>query len=202
MKIDFHVHTSEYSACADSTLEEQVFSALEKGIDAMFITDHMKLHPYEHLEALNKLYAPFKLYQGIEITIQEDNYEDLLVFGIHDTKIEKKHWSYDALYKYVKSKGGVLVLAHPYRFSDRIDERIWDYPPDGVEVLSNNISAYGYERRKALAERLGAVAVTNSDSHHHTTVGTYTNEFPEYCVDEKSILRALKTGDFTCGTLK
>lgn len=203
MKIDFHVHTTEYSGCASSTLEEQVFSAMEKGIDVLFITDHMKLYPYDKLQVINDLYAPFKVYQGIEVTISADNYEDILVFGIHDTKIEKKHWSYPSLYKYVKSKGGIMILAHPYRFSDRIDNSIWDYPPDAVEVLSNNIDGgHGYERRKVLAKTLDVPCVTNSDSHHFTTVGHYVNEFPEWCKDEASIIEAVKKSDFKCSDLR
>jgi len=201
MIIDFHVHTSELSKCADSSLDDQVYSALEKGMNALFITDHMQLHPQEKLDAINDLYDPFKIYQAIEVTISDDNYEDVLVLGLHDKGIEKRDWTYEKLYKFVKSKGGVLILAHPYRFSDRIDKHIWDYPPDGVEVLSNNIGGHNYERRLALAERLGAALVTNSDSHHYTTVGKYTNNFPDWCVDEESILRAIRSRDFTCGEL-
>lgn len=201
MIIDFHVHTSELSRCADSSLEDQVYSALEKGINALFITDHMQLHSQEKLDAINDLYGPFKVYQAIEVTVSDDNYEDILVLGVHDKAIEKRDWTYEKLYKFVKSKGGVLILAHPYRFSDRIDKNIWDYPPDGVEVLSNNIGGHNYQRRLALAERLGAAPVTNSDSHHYTTVGEYTNDFPDWCVDEESILRAIRSRDFTCRVL-
>ena len=201
MKIDFHVHTAEYSACASSYLEEQVLAALSEGIDAMFITDHMKLHSIERLDEMNILYAPFKIYQGIEVTLQQDNYEDILVLGIHDKKIEKRDWSYEALYKYVKSKGGILILAHPYRFTDRIDNSIWDYPPDGIEVLSSNIGAYNYERRKVLAERLGAAVFTNSDSHHESTIAFHSNEFPDWCINEAAIIRAIKAREFKCEAL-
>lgn len=198
MKIDFHVHTSEYSRCADSTLEEQVYSALEKGLNALFITDHMTLHPMERLEAFNDLYAPFKLYQGVEITLRGDNYEDILVLGVHDKKLETSEWDYTSLYKFVHSRGGVMILAHPYRFSDRIDSGIWDQPPEGVEVLSNNIGSYGYERRKALANQLQTVMTSNSDSHHYSSIGSFYNDFPDDCTDEKAILKALVEGNFTC----
>jgi len=176
---------------------------MEKGIDVLFITDHMKLYPYEKLQAINALYPAIQVYQGIEVTIAEDTYEDILVLGIHDRKIEKKHWTYPSLYKYVKSKGGILILAHPYRFSDRIDSSIWDYPPDAVEVLSNNIDGgHGYERRKVLAETLGAPCVSNSDSHHFTTVGHYVNEFPGNCIDEAAIIEAIKESNFKCSILR
>ena len=175
---------------------DQVESAANKGIDALFITDHMVLHDQKHLEEVNGWFPGVKLYQGIEITIQDNNYEDFLVLGIHDKGIQKRDWTYPKLYRYVKSKGGVLILAHPYRFSDQVDNNVWDYPPDGIEVMSNNLGQRGYERRKALARRLGAGMFTNSDSHYYDTVGCYTNEFPEWCQSEELIIRAIQARDF------
>lgn len=198
MKIDFHVHTSEYSGCASSTLVDQVEQAANKGIDALFITDHMRLHDQKHLDEVGGWFPSVRLYQAVEVTIQDNNYEDFLVLGIHDESIESRDWTYPKLYRFVKSRGGLLVLAHPYRFSDQIDNNVWDYPPDGVEILSCNIGDYGYERRKALAARLGAAMFTNSDSHHIDTLGQYTNEFPDWCQSEELIFRAIKARDFTC----
>ncbi len=198
MKVDFHVHTSEISGCARSPLMDQVESAVMNGVDVIFITDHMKLHPKERLDEISSYFPTVKVYQGIEVTITDNNYEDIVVIGVHDPAIERRDWTYPELYKFVKSKGGVLILAHPYRFSDRVDMNIWDYAPDGVEVMSGNLTRQGLERRKALATRLDVPMVTNSDSHHTSTVGCYTNEFPDWCNDEASIIQAILDRNFSC----
>lgn len=198
MKIDFHVHTSEISRCASSGIVEQIESAMERGINVMFVTDHMRLFPQERLDELNEIYWPFKIYQGIEVTVQADNYEDVIVIGVHEKALETREWTYASLYKYVKSKGGALILAHPYRFSSRIDVEIWDYPPDGIEVLSSNIGEYKYEQRKVLAERLDKPLVTNSDSHNITTTGCFYNIFSDDCDSEAKIVKALLNSEFTC----
>ena len=202
MKVDFHLHTSEYSGCAMATAEEQIRSAKKSGLDVIFITDHMTLFPMEVIKDYNKQYAPLKIYQGIEVTIMEGAYEDLLVLGVHDSKIEGKQWKYEDLYAYVKKKGGAIILAHPYRFADEVNVNIWDYPPDAVEVLSSNIGRQNYERRRLLANTLECPMVTNSDSHYIEHTGCYYNIFPDRCVDEASIIEALKNGDFECSSIK
>jgi len=45
MKIDLHVHTTERSLCADSSEQEQILTAIERGLDAIVITDHGRLVP-------------------------------------------------------------------------------------------------------------------------------------------------------------
>lgn len=201
MKIDFHVHTSKYSACASSSPEEQIRSAIRNGVDAMFITEHMRLFPQNLIDKYNKKYAPFKIYQGIEVTVRDDTWEDFLVIGVHDKRIENDQWTYDNLYRFVKDRGGVIMLAHPYRFSSRVDRGVYNNPPDAVEILSCNIGEDGYAKRKKLAAHLNRPLVSNSDSHHVGTTGCYSNEFPDWCTSEEKIMKAVLDEDFTSARL-
>jgi histidinol phosphatase-like PHP family hydrolase len=197
MKIDFHIHTTEYSRCAQSSAEDQIKAAIHKGIDVMFITDHMTLYPMDLIEVYNKKYAPFKIYQGIEVTILDECYEDVVVIGVHDPKIQGSHWSYEALYRFVREQGGALILAHPYRFSDEVNLNVWDYPPDAIEILSSNLGKHNLKRRRLLATSLERPTVTNSDSHTTENTGCYYNDFPGTCITEALIIKALIEGDFT-----
>ncbi|HSQ39581.1 MAG TPA: hypothetical protein VLM78_05425, partial [Anaerolineales bacterium] len=63
---------------------------MDRGLDALVITDHALLVPAEHIQALNRQYAPFRIFGGIEITVQEE--EDLLVLGVHDPLLESLRW--------------------------------------------------------------------------------------------------------------
>ncbi len=202
MKIDFHVHTSEYSTCASSTAEEQIESAIKQGVDVMFITEHLRLFPQDKIDELNKKYAPFKIYQGIEVTIMGEDGEDFVVLGVHDQSIEGDEWSYEELWEYVHSQNGALILVHPYRFSDQVNVDIWKYPPDAVEILSANLGEKNLERRKRLASVVSKPQVSNSDSHDKSTSGCYYNVFPGNSVSEEEIIESLKGGIFFPQELK
>ena len=79
MRIDLHVHSSQRSGCARSTEAEQIAAARRRGLDALAFTDHHRLVPPEHLERLNDLHAPFRIFSGIEIEVAE---EHLVVLGV------------------------------------------------------------------------------------------------------------------------
>lgn len=196
MKIDFHVHSSEYSECGQSTAREQVEASIAKEMDVIFFTDHNRLFPQDEIDALNKEYAPFKIYQGIEITIKGEAQEDFIIIGVHDPEIVNEDWDYEDLYKFVHDRNGAIVLVHPYRFSDQVNVDIWEYPPDAVEVLSSNSGEQDYERRKRLASVVGKPELTNSDSHSASTAGCFYNVFPVNCDTEESILHSLLDGTF------
>lgn len=196
MKIDFHVHTSEYTESAKSTAREQIEAAIAKEIDVIFFTDNNVLFPQEQIDAFNEEYAPFKIYQGIEITIQGEAQEDFIIIGVHDKEIEKEDWKYEELAKFVHDRNGAMVLVHPYRYSDQVNVDIWEYAPDAVEVLSETSGELNYERRKRLASVVSKPELTNSDSHDASTAGCYYNVFPVNCDTEESILHSLLDGTF------
>jgi len=196
MKIDFHVHSSEYSECGQSTAREQVEASIAKGMDVIFFTDHQRLFPQDEIDALNKEFTPFKIYQGIEITIQGEAQEDFIVIGVHDAELEKENWEYEELCKFVHERNGAIILVHPYRYSDQVNVDIWEYAPDAVEVLSATSGEKNYERRKRLASVVSKPEVTNSDSHEASTAGCFYNVFPVNCDTEALILHSLLDGTF------
>ena len=134
MKIDLHVHTLERSPCAVSSEEEQILTAIARGLDALVFTDHARLVPSEHIEALNRRYAPFRIFGGTEITVREK--EDLLVVGVHDPALETQTWTYPELHAFVRDRGGWLALAHPFRYHPEIVIDVAQYLPDALEGCS------------------------------------------------------------------
>ena len=53
MKIDLHVHSIEYSACAHAYVDEQIETAIDRGLDALVFTNHECLVPQARIEELN-----------------------------------------------------------------------------------------------------------------------------------------------------
>ncbi len=192
MLIDMHLHTSEYSACASSPVKDQIRTALQHGLNAVFITDHMKLFPEDRLVKLRKKFPEIKIFQGIEVTVQGRGWEDFVVLGIHDPYIDGDKWTYRDLYKYVRMNKGYLIHAHPYRFTDKICCNTVDYPPDAVEVMSSNLNRSDYSRRMDYAKRINALPVVNSDSHTIRNTGKYYTELNQWCETEEEILNALR----------
>lgn len=197
MKVDLHLHTSDYSACADSTVDEQLQAAKDKGLDAVFITEHGILYPEKKLVKLRKKYRPLKIFQAIEVTVQDSGWEDFVILGVHDEEINGDKWTYSALYKFVRERNGLIIHAHPYRYSDSIGCNTKVNPPDLVEVLSSNIGKDKYKMRMDYIESIGAKAIINSDSHHTKNTGKYYSTLNDWYDSEEDIIAALKSGKYS-----
>jgi histidinol phosphatase-like PHP family hydrolase len=194
MRIDLHVHTIERSPCAESSEEEQILTAMDRGLDALVFTDHARLVPPEHVEALNREYVPFRIFGGIEITVQEK--EDLLVLGVHDPLLESKKWTYPELHTFVRDRGGWIALAHPFRYHPDIAIDITQYPPDALESCSTNIVLPNQPRIREVAKQLGIPVVCNSDAHVTRSLGVGYNLLKEEPADEAALVRLLRAGAF------
>jgi histidinol phosphatase-like PHP family hydrolase len=194
IKIDLHVHTSERSECAGASEEEQILASIAAGLDAIAITDHARLVPQKQLRALNRRYAPFQVFGGVEITTED---EDVLVFGVHDDRLEKPDWSYPELHAFVRSQQGYIVLAHPFRFHDEIKINLDEYPPDALEVYSANTPSTAEEAIRAMATRLNLSLLSNSDAHNPGRLGTYYNLLPRRVRNEAELIGLLKGRQFT-----
>lgn len=189
MKIDLHVHASERSACAVVGEESQIRAAIAAGLDGIAFTDHHRLVNPARLAQLRQRYAPFKIYTGIEITADK---EDWLVLGVHDPRLESDQWRYPALRALVADLGGLIALAHPFRHRHQILVDLAACPPDGIEVISSNTpSEFEYEIRATAAE-LGLRTLNNSDAHSNAALGKYYNVLPDSLESDRDLVRVLK----------
>jgi histidinol phosphatase-like PHP family hydrolase len=194
MKIDLHVHTRERSDCAWASEEEQIQAAIAAGLDGIAITDHHRLAPPERLEALNRQYAPFRIFGGIEVTIQE---EDFLVLGVPEPRLEGPDLIYPELYELVRARGGFIALAHPFRYHPRLEVDLDGQTPDAIEVYSPNTPPAAEEQIRELALRHGMRLLSNSDAHTTRRLGKYYNQLAGPVKDESELISLLKSGQFT-----
>ena len=188
-KLDLHVHASERSGCAVSSEEDQIRSAIAAGLHGMAFTDHFTLVGSDHLAELNRRYAPFRIYTGVEVTA---NGEDFLVLGLPDPALQRMDWNYIALVDYVRRMGGIIILAHPFRFASTVHADVQCRPPDGVELASCNTPAAREGDIRALAARFGLALLSNSDAHQASKVGRYYNEFASLPADDAALVVLLK----------
>ena len=197
MKIDLHVHTQERSSCGKSSEEEQIRAAMAMGLDAIVFTDHDGLAPPGRLQELNQKYAPFKVFGGIEVSIGN---EHLLVLGVQDYSLESCRWSYPALHRFVRERGGFIAVAHPFRFNPESTIEIDLFPPDALEAYSNNIPKQAETRLRNLARQLNIPVLSNSDGHQTDKLGRYYNLLDATPANSRELIEILKAGQFTCVT--
>ena len=195
MKIDFHVHSKEYSPCGVSTIDEQIEAAIAAGLDALAFSNHDRLVPLDRLKRLNDRYAPFRILTGIEVTVIGG--EHILVLGLHDLRLEGGQWPYPDLHAFVRDKGAFMVLNHPFRFNPKIEIDYRRFPPDAVEAYSSNILNSLRSRSLEVAEEIGVPVVSNSDAHILKDIGRNYNQLTQRPATDEELFRMMKAGRFT-----
>jgi predicted metal-dependent phosphoesterase TrpH len=189
MRIDLHVHASDRSPCAVDDEESQIRAAIAAGLEGLAFTDHFMLVPATRLAELRAKYAPFRIFTGIEITA---DHEDWLVLGLHDERLERMDWDYPSLWHFVREQGGFIALAHPFRWAESIHADLSLYPPDAIEVRSNNTPQRYENEIRALAERYGLLPLNDSDAHANKMIGAYWNDLPGAPESDLELLDALR----------
>jgi histidinol phosphatase-like PHP family hydrolase len=195
MKIDLHVHSSERSPCGKSTDEEQVRAAIAAGLDGIFFTDHHAYIDDSSLIDLNRCFAPFQVFRGIEVSVQD---EDFLVLGIFDYRLTHNDWNYRKLFEFVREHNGYIVLAHPYRYQPEINLDFQTCRPDAIEICSVNTAENNRSRIQEIAQYWHLPTVCNSDAHTAQSLGSFFNILEEAPQDEAALLAMLRAGRFRC----
>jgi histidinol phosphatase-like PHP family hydrolase len=186
---DFHVHCSERSACASATEKEQVQAAIMVGLSGIAFTDHHCQADAGYIQHLNETYAPLKIFSGIEITADR---EDWLVLGINHRQLAQQSWCYADLYAFTQDCGGIIILAHPFRYDPIIHVNIETLLPDGIEIQSINTPAKKEMEIRQLAQKHHLLLFINSDAHLRGNLGQFSNKFPDEIVDDRHLVETLK----------
>jgi hypothetical protein len=164
LRLDLHVHSS-FSDGRDG-IEEILKAAIDASLDGIAITDHDTLEGYFEAEriireeGLDLLVIP-----GVEVSTSEGH---LLTLGIRELPPSGR--SPDETIEFVRVRGGISIVAHPYHLFRHAMYRIPDC--DAVEVY-NSKYIFGIANlwAKRMAERRGLPMVAGSDSHMAKTVG-------------------------------
>ncbi len=192
MKLDLHLHTQEGSPCAGHPTARVLEAALEHGLGGVAITDHDRLLPSAQLSELARRYAPLRIFTGIEVTVGE---EHLLVHGTRNPALESR-LDYPELWRLVRAEGGFLTLAHPFRYKNRIELDLEQYPPDAVELHSVHTARCHEGEILELARRLGIRTLTTSDAHEALNVGIYHVELEDSVETDHELVAALRRGAY------
>ena len=211
MKIDLHVHTSHGSGCAYMDPDQLVQKAKFVGLDGVCITEHDQLWSRDNIERL-KIKHDFLVIGGVEVST---DFGHVLVFGLYDSVREVG--TIRELRKIVNKEGGVMILAHPFRYepdiigahflsisngssSSKELEKVCKDPDfkliDIMEVYNGRSGINEINFTALVAKRLGLKSVGGSDAHATLELGTSYTVFEKEIKDEEDFIAQLKSGQF------
>lgn len=220
MLIDLHGHTSGISRCCRATNKEVIETSMEKGIDGMVLCNHFQKSYLDGItkEEFVKAYIRefeetkkigdekgFKVYFGIEVTMERANNIHLLIYGVEPCFIEKHpeiyDYSLDEIYEAVKEDDGLLVQAHPFRNGATVMDTNF---LDGIEI--NCHPGHEYANPETLIEiaKENDLLITCGGDYHadeyRPVCGMYIKEdiegireLKEYIIAQKELLLSVHT---------
>ena len=134
MKVELHLHTSLYSACAVNTPERMVRRLIETGYGAVYITEHDAVWRDSELWALQRKFPEIRIFPGVELSL---NNQHLLVLGTSDADYVRILDPAEVIAK-AQGDGHLTILAHPFRWKGGA-EMLWDgVLPDALEYRTCN----------------------------------------------------------------
>ncbi len=184
-RYDTHIHTSEGSKCAKSSGREVAEAYHARGYDGIIITDHFfngnstvprDLPWRERVALFTAGYRAAKEY-GDKVDMQvffgwEDSSEgnDFLTYGLDENWLAD-HPFIDRLplvdyLKYIRSEGGTIVHAHPFRQDYYIPMiRLLPDLVDAVEIQNGHRKDEENRRAKWYADSYNLPWTAGSDNH-------------------------------------
>ncbi len=174
LRVDLHLH-SNYSHDGRSSLEELVDRARECGLDRLALTDHNVIEGALVFAQL----APDLAIVGEEAKTLEGE-----VIGLFITDRIPPYRKPEEAMDLIHQMGGLVYVPHPLdrNRSHFRAERLYELANriDIVETYNSWCDAAANQAAARLAEELGIVAATGSDSHAAHELGRSWMEIEEY----------------------
>jgi predicted metal-dependent phosphoesterase TrpH len=174
MLYDFHIHTSEYSDCSISSAEEMCQRAVDSGLAGIALTEHDFWRPRSEIQELQQRFPQLTIMRGMEHSCPEGHF---LVFLPNPENGGLPRWcSVLELIPLVHNDGGIVIWAHPFRFSSKRQRWLKHAQLDGMEIASSNMHRQAEAKARKVAADRGILTFRNSDAHDAFIVGRYGNE--------------------------
>lgn len=208
MLIDCHLHTSRYSPCSRLGPFQACELALERGLEALVITEHQIQWTPQEIKELQGFFPDVSLYSGLEVTLEQG--VDVVVI----TRNQSLEIDFGIPLEEMLAilgpdrQASFLFLAHAFRWTrirtPGMDQVLAEV--DGLEMSSVNILAGQCHRREGrylpdplqeyeqAREDFKLIPVYNTDAHMELAVGSIANRLPSGSppVDETGLAALLK----------
>jgi histidinol phosphatase-like PHP family hydrolase len=208
MRIDLHTHTSPRSTCSYIDPLELIQESQRLKLDGICLTEHQALWDTDDVEQLARE-GRIKIFRGNEFTT---NQGDILVFGFY--KDIKELMMIQDLAEEVKTAGGYMIAAHPFRgfktfgigqlemtVEQACKRKSLEFV-DAIEIGNGKLSPDENDMARKVAENLGLPGTGGSDAHRVDEVGKWVTVFEKEIDNEHELLRELHAGRFTAAEEK
>jgi predicted metal-dependent phosphoesterase TrpH len=172
MKVELHLHTNRYSACALCSPRQVLWKLYEEGYDAAYITEHDAVWSDRDLDKLRADFPRMAVFPGVELTLGHLGALHLLVLGTNDPKYLRIRETAEVI-RAARDEGHLTVLAHPYRWQPPDALLGSDALPDALEHRTPNHGSGAAELAAAAAARLNLPLVNSGDVHCLRFVGQF-----------------------------
>ena len=187
VRLDLHVH-SVSSPDSVLTLDAIASGIAAAGLDGFALTDHNTTAGHSGIAALRERFPHLLIVPGIEVSTLEGH---LLAFGI--TMAPPAGLPAAGAIEWVRSRGGVTALSHPFRLSHGVGEVLAEtLKVDAIETVNGHNSAATNEKARRVAGRRGLATTGGSDSHQRADLGRAYTTFPAGTNTVEEVLRALR----------
>ena len=193
MRIDLHAHTSRYSACSRMTPDELVEEARRAGLDAVVLTEHNQAWEPRELATLSG--NGLLVLGGTEISCREG---DCLIYAPALSGLTRG-MGLEQLAEEAHRRGGLAILAHPFRTTLERSRRYLTNPLDGLEQETcNNFGRLEREAAQAVAHAADLLLITASDAHATDMVGCFYIELEREVSDVAGLVGEIRRGAYRC----
>ena len=160
------------------------------GLNGFALTDHNTLDGLVQLTKLRAQFPQFVFVPGVEISTREGH---LLVYGVSIPPPSQMPVA-DTV-EWVRDRGGVCVLAHPFRFAHGVGRAVAEQVcVTGIETVNGHNSPGANRRAAEVATRRHLGATGGSDAHQPADLGRAYTEFPEGTSRVEEVLEAIRKG--------
>ena len=225
MLIDLHAHSSGISKCCRVPADEVIRTTKNTNIDGIVLTNHYQkdyvtdgdylafvkryVSEFEYTKQCGESLG-FKVFFGIEVTMELYPSAHLLVYGVDGKFLEEYpmlfDYSQEELYRIVKENGGALVQAHPFR--KNVDRLLDPAFLDGIEISCHpHYEGTHLSELTEIAKKTGLILTCGGDYHadtHRPHCGVYLpdsiksgKELSEYLCSAESVKLCVQEVDDT-----
>jgi len=195
MKVELHLHTSRYSACAANSPKELMVRLINAGYEAVYVTEHDAVWQEDELDRLRSRFPRIRIFPGVELTVGPRASAHLLVLGTNDPAYVGMACDEAGILSRARAEGHLTILAHPFRWSGGADMLEIDTPPDAIELWTSNTDLSQARQASRVARRMNLPVVNSGDVHSVGSVGRYwieTHHPVEQADDVREIILSRK----------
>jgi len=204
LTFDIHLHTDYYSGCSVISPEGLIQRAAEVGLDGIAITEHGIRWPNEKFDELKSLADPYGLIlingQEVHTHSPRNGMEgEFLVYGVK--KSLGADFSARELVKRVHGEGGILIAAHPYKWSRLgrqryygAGDRVYELELDAIELYHPDHDEESLQKVRQAMEKLGLPGTGGSDAHQVHVIGACVTLFENEVRSEEDFIREVRAG--------